>query len=103
MELERREPAVTALETRLGWPAVMAEGCRWIIGEPSKGAWRWCGAPRVVAGSAGSGAWCADHRRLVYSIGGIAVDADQSIRGGTQIPGRPQTVEGMKRPLGVAG
>jgi len=33
----RKDPGLAALETRLGWPAVMAEGCRWIIGEPRNG------------------------------------------------------------------
>ena len=65
-----RDPALAALEARLGWPAVMAEGCRWIIGEPGNGAWEWCGAPCIVSGAAGSAAWCADHWRSVYMIGG---------------------------------
>ena len=64
MELEpKRDPALAALEARLGWPAVMTEGCRWIIGEPRQGAWKWCGAPCIAAGSAGSAAWCANRER----------------------------------------
>ena len=72
----KRDPALAALEARLGWPAVMTEGCRWIIGEPGKGAWKWCGAPCIVAGSAGSATWCADHWRLVYLIGDRGVDPE---------------------------
>jgi hypothetical protein len=86
LEQTGKVPALAALETRLGWPAVMTEGCRWIIG---KGAWKWCGAPCVVTGSAGSAAWRAEHRRLVYMIGDIGVDPDQSIPRRTQIQGRP--------------
>jgi hypothetical protein len=67
----RRDPAVAALEARLGWPAVMAEGCRWIIGEPGGGAWKWCGAPCTGAGSS---AWCAEHWRLIYLIGDSGVE-----------------------------
>ena len=102
MELEqpRRDRAVTTLEARLGWPAVMTEGCRWIIGEPGKGAWKWCSAPCIVAGSAGSAAWCADHWRLVYLIDDIGVDPDQSIPRRAQTQGRLRTVRGMERPLG---
>lgn len=70
----RRDPAVAALEARLGWPAVMAEGCRWIIGEPGTGAWKWCGAACIVSGGTGNAAWCADHWRLVYLIGDSGVD-----------------------------
>ena len=102
MELEqpRRDPGIAALEARLGWPAVMAEGCRWVNGEPGKGSWKWCGAPCIVAGSARSAAWCADHWRLVYMIGGIGIDPDQSIPRRAQIQERPRTVGGMERATG---
>jgi hypothetical protein len=83
----RRDPAVAALEARLGWPAVMAEGCRWIIGKPGKGAWKWCGAPCIDAGRAAGTTWCAHHWRLVYLIGGSGVDSDQPIRGGPRSKG----------------
>ena len=86
----KRDPALAALEARLGWPAVMTEGCRWIIGEPGKGAWKWCGAPCIVAGRGGSAAWCADHWRLVYLIGDRGVDPEQSIPRRAQIQGRPE-------------
>ena len=52
----RRDPTGAALEVRLGWPAVLAEGCRWIIGEPGRGPWKWCGAPCTGAGGTGSAA-----------------------------------------------
>ena len=95
-----RYPALAALEARLGWPAVMAEGCRWVIGEPGKGAWKWCGAPCIVAGRAGSAAWCADHWRLVFMIGGSGVDSDQSIPQRAQIEGWRGTVGGKERATG---
>lgn len=35
-------------------------GCRWVHGDPRR-EWRWCGSP-----VAGEGAWCAEHRSVVY-------------------------------------
>jgi transposase len=35
-------------------------GCRWVNGDPKR-QWSWCGAPVT-----GDGAWCAEHRRVVY-------------------------------------
>ena len=74
----RKDPGLAALETRLGWPAVMAEGCRWIIGEPRNGTWKWCSAPCVTDRGIGATVWCADHWRLVYMIGDGGIDPDQS-------------------------
>jgi len=38
-----------------------AQGCRWVVGEPPAPGWRWCDAP-----VAGEGAWCREHRAVVY-------------------------------------
>jgi len=86
-ERPRKDPALAALETRLGWPDVGADGCRWIVGEPGNGTWKWCGAPCVADRGGGATAWCADHWRLVYMIGDISVEPDQSILRRAQIEG----------------
>jgi len=86
-ERPRKDPALAALETRLGWPDVVADGCRWIVGEPGNGTWEWCGAPCVADRGGGATAWCADHWRLVYMIGDISVEPDQSILRRAQIEG----------------
>jgi hypothetical protein len=70
----RGDLGLAALEARLGWPAVMAEGCRWIIGDPGTGARQWCGAPCITSGDASRTAWCADHWRWVYMSGESDVD-----------------------------
>ena len=92
----RKDPGLAALERRLGWPAVMAEGCRWIIGEPCNGTWKWCSAPCVADRGTGATAWCADHWRLVYMIDDVGIDPDQSTLQWTQIEGRRRT-DAMRR------
>ena len=42
-------------------PAAPSQGCRWVVGEPPEPGWAWCDAP-----VAGSGAWCREHRAVVY-------------------------------------
>jgi hypothetical protein len=47
---------------RLGHIATpVHQGCRWVIGEPPKPGWAWCGAPVVKAHE-----WCPDHLAKVY-------------------------------------
>lgn len=59
--IAERRGAIPTLDERLGWDRVIAQGCRWIDGDPAIAGWSYCGQPCEPGQD-----WCAHHRARVW-------------------------------------
>lgn len=82
--LAQRPPAAPSAPPA-GVPLTSAGTCQWPLtdGKP----WRFCGEPAVVGCS-----WCAEHKRLASSRGGLSIAVDP-LATGPVFPSPPEDIE----------